>query len=553
MNFEKEILKRLLDAGLLSRPQAEALLQQKASSGASLVDSIASTKQIPDHVMGQIQADIFQVPFIDLQKRTIVESTLRLVPEVVARNQLIIPFQQDDERICLAMNDPHRTDLVSYLEKKTGKRIDVYFATKVTILDTLALYKTHLQNDIEQLIKSPKISGDMIIKLLDTLLSYAFVNKASDIHIEPQEKQIEVRFRIDGELHDVASLQKSVEDELVSRVKILSRLRTDEHTSAQDGRFHFSVEENEADIRVSIVPTTHGEKIVMRLLTEGARGFSLEELGLSQEDLEIVKRNMQRPYGMILATGPTGAGKTSTLYAMLKILNERSVNISTIEDPVEYQIDGVNQIQVNPKTNLTFAHGLKSILRQDPDIIMVGEIRDDETASIAINAALTGHLVFSTLHTNDAPTTLPRLLDMGIEPFLIASTINLAIAQRLVRKIHQSCMESYVISQDEVRRLVSELSPEERSQLQLTGRAVRLFRGKGCDLCHHTGFEGRIGIFELLECTETIKALIIQRAHSDEIRHAAQKEHMHSMYFDGLQKALEGKTTIEEVVRATHL
>lgn len=553
MKGETHLLQRLLDAGLLSREQADQLVVQQKKSGMPLIDCISESRVVPDHVLGQIQADYYQVPYIDLKKRTIIESTLRLIPELVAKKQLIIPFHQDDERVALAMNDPHRADLISYVEKETGKRIDVSFATKENIFETLALYKTHLQQDIEKLLESKRVSGDGIIKLLDTLLAYAYVNKASDIHIEPQEKKVEIRFRIDGELHDVATLNTSIENELVSRVKILSRLRTDEHTSAQDGRFHSSIEGNEADVRVSVVPTTHGEKIVMRILTEGARGFSLEEISLNADDLEIVKRNMSRPYGMILATGPTGAGKTSTLYAMLKILNERSVNISTIEDPVEYQIDGVNQIQVNPNTNLTFAHGLKSILRQDPDIIMVGEIRDDETAGIAINAALTGHLVLSTLHTNDAPTTLPRLLDMGIEPFLIASTINLAIAQRLVRKIHQPCMESYVIGTDEVRRLTAELSPQERTKLQLNGRAIRLFKGKGCDLCHHTGFEGRIGIFELLECTEAIKALIIKRAHSNEIRAAAEQEHMHSMYFDGLQKALEGKTTIEEVIRATHL
>ena len=333
--------------------------------------------------------------------------------------------------------------------------------------------------------------------------------------------------------------------------KILSKLRTDEHRAAQDGRMEFTTENEKVDVRVSIIPISDGEKVVMRILSEKSRQFKLSELGLEKGDLEKVQRNFKKPYGMILATGPTGSGKTTTLYAILKMLNSREVNISTIEDPIEYDIEGVNQIQANPKTNLTFAKGLRSILRQDPDIIMVGEIRDEETAGIAINAAMTGHLVLSTLHTNDAPTTLPRLLDMQIEPFLIASTVNVAIAQRLVRKIHQGCVESYIPKADELKSIIGSIGKERAEKIGAHKKGFRLYRGKGCKLCNQTGYEGRIGIFEVLEMTEKIRQLVMKRANSDEIRQEALAAGMTSMLDDGLNKVVKGVTSIEEVVRVT--
>ncbi|MBU0598296.1 GspE/PulE family protein, partial [Patescibacteria group bacterium] len=372
-----------------------------------------------------------------------------------------------------------------------------------------------------------------------------------DIHIEPHEGQILVRFRIDGILHDVVFMPKDIHPFIVTRLKIMSKLRTDEHRAAQDGRLDFSVENEHVDVRVSIIPISDGEKIVMRILSEKSRRLTLAELGLENTDLQKVERGFKKPYGMILATGPTGSGKTTTLYAILKILNTREVNISTIEDPVEYDMEGVNQIQVNAKTNLTFAHGLRSILRQDPDIIMVGEIRDEDTAGIAINSAMTGHLVLSTLHTNDAPTTLPRLLDMKIEPFLIASTVNVAIAQRLVRRIHQGCIESYLPKSDDIKNLEKSLGKDRAIKIGLHKKGFRLYRGKGCKLCNGTGYEGRVGIFEVLEVTEKIRQLIMQRSNSDDIRKVAVSEGMTTMLDDGLNKVVKGATTIDELFRAT--
>jgi len=547
-----QLLNLLLRADLLNKEQAEAVKKYASAKKVEVYDAVRATQSIPDDVLGQLIADAYGVPFIDLKKRTIADTTLRIIPEVVARSQMVIPFRQDDQFISVALADPSRTDMVASIEKLTGKEATVYFATRENIRDTLGLYRTKLQADLNEELRAAQSDSERIVQLLDIIIQYAFTNRASDIHIEPQEADVMLRFRIDGELHDVASFSRDLLDEITSRVKVLSKLRTDEHRSAQDGKFQYTFEEQSADIRVSIVPITAGEKIVMRILSEQTRNFSIEELGFTEKDFAVITDNMKRPYGMILATGPTGAGKTSTLYSIVKKLNIRNVNISTIEDPVEYDIDGVNQIQVNPKTNLTFAQGLKAILRQDPDIIMVGEIRDKETAGIAINAAMTGHLVLSTLHTNDAATALPRLLDMGIEAFQITSTVNVIIAQRLVRRLHTSYMESYLLSAKESNRLLAGLTPQEKTQLHLNPSRMRLFKPKELLPPHENGYEGHIGIFEILVVNEEIKSLIMNRANADEIRKAARKASMHSMYFDGLQKALAGLTSIEEVVKATY-
>lgn len=551
MITEKNILAELTAAKLISKTQEKTIKEYINKHKVSVYDAVREKGFIPDSVIGQVIADMYHVPFVDLKKRSIVERTLHLIPEVVARNQYIIPFSQDDQYVFVAMADPSRTESATYIEKLTGKIVKKYYATKENISDTLSQYKTQLKAELGDLLRKRKPDGKLIINLLNIFIEYAFANRASDIHIEPLEHIIIIRFRIDGELHDVAELPLSFLDELISRVKVLSRLRTDEHTSAQDGKFHFELEGQQADIRVSVVPITSGEKIVMRILSERTRSFNLDELGFDEGHRTIVEKNIDRPYGMILATGPTGSGKTSTLYAIVKKVNTRSVNISTIEDPVEYDIDGVNQIQVNQKTNLTFAHGLKAILRQDPDVIMVGEIRDNDTAEIAVNAAMTGHLVLSTLHTNDAPTALPRLLDMDIEPFIIASTINLIIAQRLVRQLCGNCLESYIPDGKQLERLINTLTPQERESLRFDSNKARFFKGVGCDVCHNTGYEGRIGIFELLEVSENIRTLIMKRASSDDIRVAARKEHMHSMFFDGLKKVMQGKTSIDEILKAT--
>lgn len=384
-----------------------------------------------------------------------------------------------------------------------------------------------------------------IIRLVDALIAHAFEARASDIHIDPEEGRVRVRLRVDGVLHDAFILPKSIQSEVITRIKVLSGLRTDEHQAAQDGRFKIPIENvGYIDVRVSIAPTYYGENSVLRILSQRTQ-LSLKELGFSDRDFEIVEKAVKKPYGMILATGPTGSGKTTTLYSIIKELNTSEISIITIEDPIEYSLKGVDQIQVNTQTGLTFAQGLRSILRQDPNIIMVGEIRDEETAGIAVNAALTGHLLLSTIHTNDAATTLPRLLDMGIEPFLIASTVNIAIGQRLVRKICSSCRVEKKLNDAEFNSLKEVIRPE------VFKNNRNFFEGKGCAICED-GYDGRVGIYEVLEVTENIRESIMKRVNSSIIQESAMKEGMTTMLEDGFNKAVEGITTIEEVLRIIH-
>ncbi len=410
------------------------------------------------------------------------------------------------------------------------------------------MLKTKVEDELQ---KGSEIS---IINLINSLIEHAYDSRASDIHIDPEEKKVRVRLRIDGVLHDSFIFPEEIHSEIITRIKVLSGLRTDEHQAAQDGRFrlNFSAEggsasggknDNIVDVRVSIAPTFYGENTVLRLLAEKTEKFTLDTLGFNKKDKEKILKAIKKPYGMILSTGPTGSGKTTILYTLIKMLNVPEISIITIEDPIEYAIEGIDQIQVNPRTGLTFANGLKSILRQDPNIIMVGEIRDEETAGIAVNAALTGHLLFSTLHTNDAATTLPRLLDMKIEPFLIASTINIAIGQRLVRQICPDCKIKRPITLDEIKSL-SEILPKD-----ILKNYEEFYQGTGCDKCDHSGYRGRIGIFEILEVNDDIRDAIVRKANSKEIKEMAVKNGMTTMIEDGLKKALTGITTIEEILR----
>ena len=386
-----------------------------------------------------------------------------------------------------------------------------------------------------------------IINLVDHLIKHACNIRASDIHIDPLEKTVRIRFRIDGVLEDAHPLPKNIHEELISRIKVLSRLRTDEHYAAQDGRFRSIVSpKGTVDVRVSIVPTYHGENAVMRLLSDKAENFTLGTLGFTSEDQQKIVHAIKKPSGMILVTGPTGSGKTTTLYTLIKMLNSKEISIVTIEDPIEYSVDGIEQIQVNQRTGLTFANGLRSILRQDPNIIMVGEIRDMETASIAVNTALTGHLLLSTLHTNDVSTTLPRLLDMKVEPFLVASTVGIAIGQRLVRKICEQCKEEKIITDEEYKRLSQTLSKG------ILGENRKFFHGKGCAFCNNTGYRGRIVINEVLVADEEIRTAILRKASASEIKQIAIKNGMATMLVNGFKKALSKLTTIEEVLRVTH-
>jgi type IV pilus assembly protein PilB len=404
-------------------------------------------------------------------------------------------------------------------------------------------------HDFKKIIASELAAGSnvSIINLIDQLIQHASHIHASDIHIDPLDKVVRVRFRVDGVLEDSYTLPKDIHSEIISRIKVLSSLRTDEHNAAQDGRFRSIISDSgSVDVRVSIVPTYHGENAVLRLLSDNAENFTLDMLGFTEVDRAKILRALKKPSGMILITGPTGSGKTTTLYTLIKMLNSKEISIVTIEDPIEYAVDGIEQIQVNPRTGLTFANGLRSILRQDPNVIMVGEIRDMETAGIAVNTALTGHLLLSTLHTNDASTTLPRLLDMRIEPFLVASTVSIAIGQRLVRKICEHCKEKKILTEEEWKRIAENISE------QPIDTTKEFYKGVGCNACNGSGYRGRIVIAEVLVADEEIRNAILRKASSSEIKQIAMKNGMMTMHADGFRKAALGLTTIEEVLRVTY-
>lgn len=560
---DEKLITILRDVKIVSQNQLEEAQSIAQDKGLTLYDALLEGNFISDEHLGRLVAQNLGYKFIHLGKIVITDDILRIIPELTARNRRAVVFGRDRNGIRVAMSDPGDLETIGLIQKKTGEIVSPYYATESDIDGVINLYHRNLPQEFRDLLEKyslqtggAKTTSDLpIIQLLSSIIQYAYDNRASDIHIEPQREKLMIRFRIDGVLHDAFNLPKSLEEPFVSRIKVLSKLRIDEHRSAQDGKFRFAIIDTvyknkkgeEFDIRVSVVPITEGEKVVMRLLSAKNRQLNLDNIGVYEQDLKIIKKAFQRPYGMIISSGPTGCGKTTTLYTILQKLNSRDINISTIEDPVEYDIGGANQIQVNEKTNLTFATGLRSILRQDPDVIMVGEIRDDETANIAVNAAMTGHLVLSTLHTNDAATALPRLLDMKIEPFLIASTVNVIVGQRLVRKICNQCIVSYSVSRKE---LVDELSEQLVSQ-QVGGsrKTIRLYKGKGCKICSNTGYHGRIGIFEVLKVTESIKKLIMSRADSDTIKSQAIKEGMTTMFDDGFKKVIGGITSLDEIIR----
>lgn len=532
----------------------ETLKTYAKNARVPIQEAVIETDVMTDEQVGLLVANFLKVPFVTLSKLTIPDDVFRIVPERLARKYNTIAFARDAEGIKIASTDPTQKDIQEMIVKKTKQRVTVYLVTERDVEAALQHYRKDLQQRFDELIKKELtlvagISDDApISKIVDLLVVTAYRDKASDIHIEPEEHNCLIRFRIDGILQDMLNIDKKLHDRIITRIKVLSRLRTDEHLGAQDGKMRIEVDNETLDIRVSIIPIADGEKGVLRLLTSKFRQFSLQDLGMSDADLRKVNSAMNKSYGMILSTGPTGSGKTTTIYALIKILNTREKNITTIEDPVEYRIKGINQIQVNVKTNLTFANGLRSILRQDPNIIFVGEIRDSETAGIGVNAALTGHLVVSTLHTNDAATALPRLIDMKVEPFLVASTVNIIIGQRLVRKICVSCKESVVIKRSEVLKNIS----QDILGKHFTGSDdLRVYQGRGCKACHGTRYSGRVGIFEVIQMSETIRRLIIEKNDSDVIAKAAVEEGMTTMLDDGLDKVAAGVTTIEEVLRVT--
>ncbi|MFA9262613.1 MAG: GspE/PulE family protein [Undibacterium sp.] len=556
-----EALEKLLSEYNLITEEQLTLAKERASrEKTSFAESLLWFDFISDEQLGRVIADAKKLPFIQLSQQTIPESVLLHIPEVVARRQKAIAFREDEQGLALAMADPGNLEFANFLERKTGLHVTRYYATDRDVTEMLSRYHQGATEALEEILgksidEATRLTADAldppIIRIVDMLFLYAYQNRSSDIHLEPREDDALVRFRIDGVLHDIARIPAHIYIQIVSRIKVSAGLRTDEHQTPQDGKLTAPVGESTIDVRVSVIPITHGEKVVLRLLSDRSRQFSLTNLGLSAGDLAKTEMAYGKPYGMILVTGPTGCGKTTTLYSILKLLNRRNVNIVTIEDPVEYDVEGVNQIQVNPEANLTFANGIRSILRQDPNIILVGEIRDEETAKIAVNLAMTGHLVLSTLHTNNAATAVPRLIDMGIEPFLIASTVNLIVAERLVRNIHPACR----ISHEETRETLTQSVGEEAARLlfgpESTSNTVRLYSGKGCPGCHNTGYQGRTGIFEVLEVNDAVRTAIVQSATASDIEKLAMEQGMRTMLQDGVEKAKEGITTMAEVMRAS--
>lgn len=560
MKLSPEKLKDLLvPPGHVSEEDFLRAAEEAKRLKRSLEETILERGLLRDDELGKLLAEAEGAQFINLRKEKIDEDVLGLIPEPVARKRRVIAFARTSEGVKVAMEDPHDLRTVHLVEKRVGTKVIPYFATKLDISEALSHYKASLREEFARLIfkwESPSASRDdkeqMAVRMVDTLLEYGYYNRASDIHIEPHTENILIRFRIDGVMHDMVETKKDLIDPIVTRIKILAKMRTDEHRANLEGRLTFEAEEEDVDVRISIVPVPEGENTVLRLLSEKNRELSVGTLGFAPRDEEKIMEVLKRPHGMVLATGPTGCGKTTTVYAVLKVLNAREVNIATIEDPIEYHIEGVTQIQVNSAKDITFAHGLRAIIRQDPDIIMVGEIRDEETANIAINAAMTGHVLLSTLHANDAGTTLTRLIDMGIEPFLVSSTANLIIAQRLVRKICERCRISYEMTKDEKKTV--EDAPQFQSALKKfkgEEEVIRLYKGKGCDACGGTGYAGRTGIFEVLTVTDAIKDLVMKRAPSGEVMKEGVREGMTTMLEDGIEKVLNGITTLEEIFRAT--
>jgi type IV pilus assembly protein PilB len=558
MNLTFDQLQDLLvRPGHISESAFQETAREAQHQELDLSELLVSKGLIQENQLGQLLANEYGFQFIDLKIQPIDEQIMQLIPEPVARTKGVFAFSQTQQGIQVGMLDPNDLETQQLLLKRIGQKIIPYLITRHGLRSALAHYQKNLKEKFDQILKqleNPQLKREkrdqVTVQIVDLLLEYAYRNQASDIHIEPQEHKVLVRFRIDGVMHEILDIPKKFLDFILTRIKILSRLRTDEHQASQDGKFKFNIEDENVDVRISIVPVTKGENIVMRLLTGGSEGYSLSSLGMSDTDFKKIQRVIQNPHGMVLVSGPTGSGKTTSVYAAMRVLNNPDVHVASIEDPVEYDIKGITQIQVNPDTNLSFAEGLRALVRQDPDIIMVGEIRDKETADIAINSAMTGHLVLSTMHANDAVTTLIRLIEMGVEPFLVASTINVVIAQRLVRKICTSCRSSFKLSDEQIASLSENLKTLTSSTAAYEKLlASRMYKGKGCDICDQTGYQGRLGIFEILEINESIKDLVMKQAGHGQILKIAKSQGMTTMFDDGLAKVKTGITTLEEVVR----
>jgi type IV pilus assembly protein PilB len=577
MQVDNERLKSfILDAELLSEEVVNEAIEESGKVGKRLGDVLLEKKLLDSNQIRQLYSYILGIPFVNLEKEIIPREILQVIPEPIAKKYKIIAFKKTNRELKVAMLNPEDLQTIDFIRKKTGLKIFPCISTEEGINNALKQYEQSLKAEFGDIIEknSGEVSGEEdlekaaqdlpVIRIVDTLLKHAILQEASDIHIEPDEKEVRVRYRLDGILHDAMTLPKKVMDGIVARIKILSNLKLDEHRLPQDGRFKIEQDDRRVAFRVSMLPVYSGEKIVMRLLDESSKGLTLEGMGLWGNPLEVIHQAIKKPNGMILVTGPTGSGKTTTLYTIMDILNTPQVNISTVEDPIEYKMFRINQTQVNPTIGLTFSQGLRALLRQDPDIIMVGEIRDKETMEIAIHSAMTGHLVLSTLHTNSAAGTIPRLIDMGAESFLIASTINVVMAQRLVRKLCSDCRQAYNLDKELIQVLQGQVDMdrvletakknnllEKNIMENLDWSKITFYHPGGCSRCRQEGYKGRVGIFEVVEISEKISEMISKRASSDEIEEEARKEGTIKMMEDGIIKAIQGLTSIEEIFRVT--
>lgn len=560
----KSVADILTQEHTLTPDQLVQLKTQAANKGTSVDKLLLDTKIVGEEKYYEARAKLIDYPFVSVATLPFSPEALSFVPRAVAERFNLIPFAYDKEQntLSVAMSNPLEMDTVGFIRQKTGLSINVFQGLPSEITQAIQnQYTFGLVGEVKEALKETEQVGAVktfdkdsisqvikeapIAKIVSTILEYAIKSRASDVHMEPQEDRVRVRYRIDGILYERLSLPHGVQESVISRIKILSEMKIDEHRTPQDGRFNFKFGDEEIDLRVSALPTVFGEKIVMRLLKKSGGIPTLPELGIRNTALRNLEASILKPHGIIIVCGPTGSGKTTTLYSVLSKLNTTRVNIMTLEDPVEYQITGANQVQINPDVGLTFATGLRAFLRQDPNIILVGEIRDKETTELAIQASLTGHLVFSTLHTSSAAGALPRLIDMGAETFLLASTMNAIMGQRIARKICDHCKTSYVPPKE----LVLELRKTLGSLMTVKDEDVKLFKGQGCDYCGHSGFLGRIGIYEVLVVSERIAKLILERSDSNTLEKQAIEEGMISMKQDGYLKVLEGVSTIDEILR----
>ena len=577
-DIQDRLAKILVEEGLIQESKIELAIKEAGLNNQSLMSYMIEHKFLDNEILIHATAHVSGIPYVNLENTTIPQETLDLISVDIAERNMAVPIAEVQGRIAVAMLDATNIQAVDYLSSLIQRPLKVFMASQKSIRHILDQYKTDLsgvdalaenvdaqtQAEAESKRQVQTIVQDSpISKALNTILEYAVRAKASDIHIEPLEKSLKIRCRIDGVLREIMNLPKSIEPALISRIKILSSLKIDEHRVPQDGQFAVAVGDKEVDLRIAISPVVWGEQVVIRLLDKTGNSFNLEEMGYAGRALRTIRKGIAAPNGMVLTSGPTGSGKSTSLYALIKEIKDDSVNIITLEDPVEYKMDGVNQIQVNAEVGLTFAAGLRSILRLDPDIVMVGEIRDGETANLAVQAALTGHLVFSTLHTNSAAGILPRLIDMGIEPFLIASTVNTIIGQRLVRRVaaKRNTYQSSPLEAQSIIETVGHLLPKtpdevERVSADLGYKNLPLANQKSYTLVKGRdtpqtpgGYKGRAGLYEVMEVTEEIQQLIIKHATSHEVQKVAMAQGMITMRQDGYLKALTGITTLEEVNR----